>query len=434
MLGLGGTFMGLLSSFNTGVSGLSAAGTSMGVIGDNIANAGTNGFKRSRAEFQDMLASSLKGIDGGDQIGSGVKLAHVTSQFTQGSIKRTENVTDIALNGNGFFTIKTPTGQKYSRDGAFHFDKEGQLVTGDGFEVMGFKADAKGEITAKQAPIKLGNTTVPATPTKEVEVSMNLDSRDNLKQFNPLNPEDTSNFNSSMTVFDNVGTQRVVTMYFNKTAANNWEYHAMVDGKDAEGGVDGQMVEMAKGQLQFDQKGRLQNEVPQLNSFNFNNGALPGQEISFNFGESLAEGGEGNEASTQYGTTSSIARHTQDGNSAATLASLSFNDDGVLSASYDNGTTRDIAQIAIAKFENNEGLFKTGKNLLKETRKSGQAAIGQPGKDGRGQVYSKSLELSNVDIANEFIDMMTAQRNFQANTRTITTSDQMLQEVLNIKR
>ncbi len=426
--------MGLLSSFNTGVSGLAAAGTSMGVIGDNIANAGTHGFKRSRAEFQDMLARSLKGIDGGDQIGSGTKLAHVTAQYTQGSIKRTENITDIALNGNGFFAIKSPFGQAYTRDGAFHFDKDGQLVTGDGYEVMGFQADDKGKITAKQAPIKLGNTTVPATATKEVEFSMNVDSREKNKVFNALDPENTSNFNSSVTVYDNIGTQRVVTMYFNKLGPNQWEYHAMVDGKDAAGGVDGQMVEMANGQLQFDSKGRLQQEVPGQNAFNFNNGAAAGQQVSFNFGESIAEGGDGSQASTQYGTTSSIARHTQDGNSAATLSSLSFNDDGVLTASYDNGTSRDIAQIAIAKFENNEGLFKTGKNLLKETRKSGQPAIGQPGKDGRGQVYSKSIELSNVDIANEFIDMMQAQRNFQANTRTITTSDQMLQEVLNIKR
>jgi len=426
--------MGLLSSFNTGVSGLSAAGTSMGVIGDNIANAGTHGFKRSRAEFQDMLARSLKGIDGGDQIGSGTTLAHVTAQYSQGSIKRTENITDVALNGNGFFTVKSPFGQAYTRDGAFHFDKEGQLVTGDGYAIMGFQADDQGKITAKQAPIKLGNTTIPATATKEIEFSMNLDSREKIKQFNPQDPENTSNFNSSATVYDNIGTQRVVTMYFNKVAPNQWEYHAMTDGKDSQGGVEGQMVEMAKGQLQFDQKGRLQTEVSQLNAFNFNNGAAPGQQIKFNFGESLTEGGDGASGSTQYGASSSIARHTQDGNSAATLSSLSFNDDGVLTAAYDNGTSRDISQIAVAKFENNEGLFKTGKNLLKETRKSGQPAIGQPGKDGRGQVYSKSIELSNVDIANEFIDMMQAQRNFQANTRTITTSDQMLQEVLNIKR
>lgn len=426
--------MGLLSSFNVGVSGLKAAGSSMTVVGDNIANAGTFGFKGSRAEFQDMLAKSLKGIDGGDQIGSGTKLAHVTSQFSQGNIQRTENITDLAINGNGFFVVDTPGGRGFTRDGSFHFDKDGHLINGDGYKVTGFQADEKGEITTKTGPVKLGNTTIPATATKELKISMNLDSREKNKQFNPLDPENTSNFNSSMTVYDNVGTQRLVTTYFNKIGPNQWEYHAMVDGKDAAGGVEGQMVEMGRGQLVFNDKGQLQQEIEQQNAFNFNNGAQPGQKITLNFGESVAEGGTGKDASTQYGSGSSIARHTQDGASAATLSSLSFNDDGVLTAAYDNGITRDIAQIAVAKFENNEGLFKMGKNLMKETRKSGQAAMGKPQVDGRGQVLAKSIELSNVDIADEFINMMHAQRNFQANTKTITTTDQMLQEILNIKR
>jgi flagellar hook protein FlgE len=208
----------------------------------------------------------------------------------------------------------------------------------------------------------------------------------------------------------------------------------MVDGAEAQGGKAGEMVEMASGTLKFNQKGVLEEETEKNNAFNFSKGALPGQKIAFDFGPSVKEGGTGLEASTQFGSKHSVARHTHDGSSAATLASMSFNDDGVLTAVYDNGQQRDLAQIAIAKFENNEGLFKTGKNLFKETRKSGQATIGKPGSDGRGEVMSKSIEASNVDIAKEFIDLMAAQRNFQANTRTITTSDQMLQEVLNIKR
>lgn len=426
--------MSILSSFNVGVTGLNAAGSSMGVIGDNIANAGTFGFKGSRAEFQDMLANSLKGIDGGDQMGSGTKLAHITAQFTQGTVARTQNITDLAINGNGFFTVDAPFGKGYTRDGSFHFDKEGYMVNGDGYKVNGFQPDDKGQITNKLAPIKLGNTNIPATATSEVKMSINLDSRDNLKVFDPANPDKTSNFNTSVTVYDSVGTARLVTLYFNKTADGAWDYHAMADGKDAANGVPGQMVEMANGKLQFDQKGVLQEEVPGLNAFNFNKGALPGQKITFNFGESIKEGGTGLDAATQFGSKSSVARHSQDGSSAATLASMSFNDDGVLTAVYDNGVQRELGQVAIAKFENNEGLFKTGKNLFKETRKSGQAAMGKPGADGRGEVLAKSIEQSNVDIANEFINLMAAQRNFQANTRTITTSDQMLQEVLNIKR
>lgn len=427
--------MSILSSFNIGVTGLNAAGQSMGVIGDNIANAGTFGFKSSRAEFQDMLAQSLKGIDGGDQMGSGTKMAHITSQFTQGTVARTQNITDLAINGNGFFTVDAPSGKGYTRDGAFHFDKEGYLVNSDGYKVNGFQPDEKGNITNKLGAIKLGNTNIAATPTTEVSMRMNLDSRDNAKVFDPKNPDKTSNFNTSVTVYDSVGTARLVTLYFNKQAEGGaWEYHAMVDGADAQNGKPGEMVEMANGTLKFNQKGGLEEEIQGTNAFNFNKGALAGQKISFNFGESLKEGGTGLDSATQFGSKSSVSRHTSDGSSAATLASMSFNDDGVLTAVYDNGKQMELGQVAIAKFENNEGLFKMGKNLFKETRKSGQAAMGKPGADGRGEVLAKSIEQSNVDIANEFISLMAAQRNFQANTRTITTSDQMLQEVLNIKR
>lgn len=427
--------MSILSSFNIGVSGLNAAGQSMSVVGDNIANSGTFGFKSSRAEFQDMIAQSLKGIDGGDQVGTGTKLAHITPQFTQGTISRTQNITDLAINGNGFFQVDAPFGKGYTRDGAFHFDKDGFMVNGDGYKINGFLPDEKGGIGNMSGNIKLGNTTIPATPTSELSMSMNLDTREAVKVFDPNNPEKTSSFNTSVTVYDNVGTARLVTMYFNKQADGaTWQYHAMVDGADAVNGVPGKMLEMANGTLRFNSKGVLEEEIPGTNSFNFNKGAAANQQIAFNFGTSLKEGGTGLDASTQFGSKSSVARHTQNGSSAATLASMSFNDQGVLTAIYDNGVQRDLGQIAVAKFENNEGLFKTGKNLFKETRRSGQAAMGKPSADGRGEVLSKSIEQSNVDIANEFIGLMAAQRNFQANTRTITTSDQMLQEVLNIKR
>ena len=191
---------------------------------------------------------------------------------------------------------------------------------------------------------------------------------------------------------------------------------------------------MATGTVQFNNKGVLQTETVANNAFNFNKGAAQGQKIEFNFGKSITEGGDGIGATTQYGSESTVSRHTQDGSSAASIASMSFSDKGVLSAVYSNGEVRDIAQMAIAKFPSNEGLFKVGKNLLKETRKSGEAALGKPGQGGRGAILAKAVELSNVDIASEFVDLMTAQRNFQANTRTITTTDQMLQEVLNIKR
>ncbi len=426
--------MGILRSFNIGVTGLSAAGQGMGIIGDNIANSGTTGFKSSRGEFQDVLAVSLKGIEGGDQFGAGTKLAHIKPMMTQGDISRTESSSDLAISGDGFFTVDAPAGRSFTRDGSFRFSKEGELVTMDGYKVLGFQADEKGKIMNKLDPIKLGNTTIPAKPSKEVLLSMNLDSKQNKMEFNIEDPEKTSNFSNSMTIYDNIGTPRVATIYYNKVDNNEWEYHVAVDGKDVEGGKPDTMIEKANGKLKFNDKGQLEEEVAGKNSFNFNKGAAPDQKINFNWGISLKEGGTGLDASTQYGSDSAVARHSQDGSTAATLTSLSFNDKGILTAVYNNGESRDIAQIAIGKFENSEGLFKMGKNLFKETKNSGQAALGKPGESGRGDVLSKSIELSNVDIANEFVNLMTAQRNFQANAKTLTTADEMLQQVLQIKR
>lgn len=426
--------MAILRSFNIGVSGLAAMGQGLSVVSDNIANAGTFGFKASRAEFQDVLVSSLKGIDGGDQIGAGVKLGHVKAIMTQGDVARTESITDLAINGNGFFRVEAPFGYGYTRDGSMNFDKEGYLVNGDGYKVQGFQASEDGKITNKVGSIKLGNTTIPAKATTEATISMNLDYSAKVKQFNPAEPEDTSNFSHSITVYDNVGTARLVTIYYNKTANNNWDYRVMADGKDTNNGQPGTMVEMASGKLVFNDKGVLQEEIENNNSFNFNGGAAQGQKIKFSWGKSIAEGGTGLDATTQYGSDFAVARHTQDGARAGTLSSLSFSDDGVLTAVYDNGESRGIASVAIAKFENNEGLFKVGKNLFKESRRSGQAAMGKPNESGRGEVLSKSIELSNVDIAAEFVELMKSQRNFSANAKTLQTSDQMLQEVLQIKR
>ncbi|MCK5072368.1 MAG: flagellar hook protein FlgE [Bacteriovoracaceae bacterium] len=426
--------MGILQSFQIGVSGLAATGNGLTVIGDNISNAGTTGFKRSRAEFQDVLSTSLKGVDGGDQFGHGTKLGHIKPVFTQGSITRTENATDLALNGDGWFALDAPFGRGYTRDGSFHFDKEGYLINGDGYKILGYKANEDGKVSNRLESIRLGNTTVPAQGTKNVEFSLNIDSRAKIHEFNVEDPDNTSSFNTGVTVYDNVGSARLVTLYFNKSADNTWNYHALVDGKDAQGGEEGKFVEMATGTVSFNDKGVLQQETEGNNSFNFNQGASPGQKINFNFGKSITEGGTGIDASTQYGSESSVARHTQDGMSAATLASLSFNDDGILTAVYNNGFSRNVSQVAVAKFENNEGLFKMGKNLTKETRRSGQAVIGKPNESGRGEVISKSLELSNVDLAQEFVDLITTQRNFQASAKTLMTADQMLQEVINIKR
>jgi flagellar hook protein FlgE len=426
--------MGILSSLYTGITGLTGQGEALSIYGDNIANSSTTGFKVSRPEFQDVIAKSLKGLLGGNQIGRGTRLAAVNPIFSQGSIIQTESSTDLAITGDGFFTINGVDGQSYTRNGSFHFDKDGKLINADNYHVMGFQADDKGKITSKLGDISVDRTVVDAKKTSQVDLFMNLDLRaDKTMEFDPSRPEQTSHFATGCTIYDTAGTAHVVTVYFNKTDDGVWTWRAMAKGDEVMGGQKDTMVEQARGRLMFDQDGRLREQVTDKSSFQFNKGALPDQAIRFNFGEDKAHGGQGLQA-TQYGTNSEAYKTTQDGYTAGTLAGLTFNDDGVLAAIYTNGQNMNLAQIAIGKFENPEGLFKMGQNRYRESRLSGQATIGAPQAGGRGRVSSKTIESSTTDIANEFINLMQAQRNFQANAKVISTSDEMMQEVINLKR
>ena len=427
--------MGILSSMYTGVTGMQGQGEALSIYGDNIANATTTGFKVSRPEFQDVISKSLKGLLGGNQIGRGTRLAAVNPIFSQGSILQTESATDLAITGDGFFTLGGPEGVSYTRNGAFHFDKDGKLINSDGFKIQGFQADSNGKITSKMGDIGVDRTVVDAKKTSKVDMFMNLDLRaeKGLKEFDPAKPEQTSNFATGVTVYDTAGSAHVVTVYFNKTEDGQWSWRAMAKGDEVTGGQKDTLVEQASGKLVFDTDGRLMEQTTDKSAFNFNKGALPDQNIQFNFGEDKKSGGAGLQV-TQYGTNSEAYKTLQDGSTAGTLAGMTFNDDGVLSAIYSNGETVSLAQIALAKFENPEGLFKSGQNRFRESRNSGQATLGAPQSGGRGRVSSKTLESSTTDVANEFINLMTAQRNFQANSKVISTADEMMQEIMNIKR
>ncbi len=426
--------MGILSSLYTGVSGLAGQGEAISIYGDNIANANTNGFKTSRPEFQDVIAKSLKGLLGGNQIGRGVRLSGVTPIFSQGSILQTESATDLAITGDGFFVLNGPDGRSFTRNGAFHFDKDGKLINPDGYHVMGFQSDENGKITSRMGEISVDRTVIDAKKTSEVKMFMNLDLRaDKNLQFDPKRPDQSSHFATGVTVYDSAGTAHTCTLYLNRTGDGEWTWRAMVKGEETTSGVKDELVECAKGKLMFDTDGRLREQTVDKSSFNFNKGALPDQQIFFNFGEDKAHSGGGIQC-TQYGTSSEAYKTLQDGFTAGSLAGMTFNDDGVLTAVFTNGENVNIAQIAIGKFESPEGLFKMGQNRFRESRLSGQATIGAPQTGGRGRLSSKTIEASTTDIATEFINLIQAQRNFQANGKVISTSDEMLQEVLNIKR
>lgn len=426
--------MGILSSMYTGVTGLTGQGEALSIYGDNIANANTNGYKVSRPEFSDVVAKSLKGIMGGNQIGRGTKLSAVNPIFSQGSLLQTESVTDLAIQGDGFFVVEGTDGRGFSRAGAFHFDKDGNLINADNYKVQGFQADENGKITSKMGKIAVERTVIDAKPSKEVNMFMNLDLRAAKEtKFDPKSPEKTSHFATGVTVYDGAGTPRTVTCYFNKTDDGKWEWRAMSKGEEVPGGKPGEMVEQARGKLVFGDDGKLEEQTIDKNAFNFIGSTKKDQEIKFNFGKSKKEGGDGL-AVTQFGTASEAYKTLQDGYTAGTIAGLSFNDDGILSAVYSNGESINVAQVALAKFENPEGLFKMGKNLFRESRNSGQPTTGAPQTGGRGQILAKTLESSTTDIANEFINLMTAQRNFQANSKVISTSDEMMNEILNLRR
>ena len=428
--------MGILSSMWTGVSGLNAQGEGLSVIADNIANSNTTGFKASRAEFEDIMSRNVKGIDGGNQMGRGVRIGAINPLLIQGNIDNTERGTDLAINGDGYFQVKGHQGVSYTRDGSFTFDKDGFLVNKSGQKVQGFLADDRGKIENRQGDIKFPNALVNAQPTKEVNLDLNLDSRaiSDAKTFDAKDPYKTSDFATAVEIYDSQGNKHVMNVFFNKGQDRTWTYKGLVDGKEVEGTPpDQEMGQVCEGKLQFTEDGKLNTQETTQQAFNFTNGAKQDQQIKMNFGDAIAAGGKG-EGTKQFGKESDVIKWSQDGSSAGSVTNLSFDDKGVLTVSYSNGKVLDLGQVLLAKFENPEALFKNGGNLFKQSRDSGEPSLGGARQAGRGSIMAKSLERSTVDIASEFVSMITQQRAFQANAKTVSTADELLSEVIQMKR
>ena len=309
--------MGILSSLYTGVSGMTAQGEALGVIGDNIANANTIGFKASRAEFQDIISKNLKGILGGNQIGRGVKIGAVNPILTQGNVDATEKVTDLAISGDGYFKVKGSDGESFTRDGSFHFDREGYLVTNDNQKVQGFATDEKGNIVNKMTDIKFPRAVIPAKATKELKLDLNLDSRmEATKKFDIKDPYSTSHYSTGVEMYDSQGNKHLVSFFFNKTADREWEFKGLVDGKEISGGEEGMMSQVCGGKLKFTVDGKLDSQEMTDSSFNFKGGALQNQQVKLNFGDAIKDGGKGLDGTKQYGKNSDLISWNQDGAAA----------------------------------------------------------------------------------------------------------------------
>lgn len=404
-------------SFQTGLSGLNASSRNLDVIGNNIANANTTGMKASRAEFADVVASSLgAGSNGG--AGIGVSVATVSQQFSQGSINVTGNNLDVAINGGGFFQLQMPDGTSaYTRDGSFKLDKDGNIMTNSGAKVLGNQIDALGNILVGNAPTPLSLPTsapIAAKATTAIATEFNLDARAPIAaSVAPPTPRTT--YGTSLTAYDSQGVPLPVTLYFSKVtpATAGTDEWAVYDSPA--GATVGSLIFDATGKLTSSTVGSL-TLTPVAPSI------VPPFPVTTDFSKA-----------TQYGTSFAVSNLTQDGYTSGEFVGMNIGENGVITARYSNGQTQASGQIALAEFRNVQGLTPIGGNDWVSTFASGAAVQGSPGQGKFGGLRSGALEESNVDLTGELVNMMVAQRAYQANAQTIKTQDQVLSTLVNLR-
>ncbi|MFT5444237.1 MAG: flagellar hook protein FlgE [Myxococcota bacterium] len=444
--------MGLTNALFSSVTGLDATSTAISVIGDNIANVNTPGFKERRAEFSDVLGQTISGGGGFSQVGAGVKTTRISTIFSQGTFENTGRPTDFAIEGRGFFVVDSPTDSRsFTRAGVFGFDKEGFLATPGGDRLQGYSVDrGTGSVSGTLTDIQIDSAVSPPRQTSDYQLSVNLDANETYEgPFDWSDPDNTSNFRTVATVYDSLGNPHSATTFFEKAAApatNEWNYHVGIDSSETDTAVataGDSFVEMDQGVMTFDATGVLTSVNPASAgalangseshsiTFGFNAGADSAQVIDFNFGP-FANAGNG-DATTQFGGAgNTINSFSQDGFSSGTLQSVAVGPDGTISGQFSNGATVDVAQLALVTFPNTEGLLSVGNNRLVESSGSGQPLFGGPQSGNFGSIRSGTLEQSNVDLANQFVRMIINQRAFQANTRTVSVTNELMGNLVSL--
>ncbi len=478
-------------SFQQGLSGLNASAKHLDTIGNNVANANTIGFKQSQAQFADLYATSLAG-SGAVQVGTGVKIASVAQQFTQGNITNTSNSMDTAISGKGFFRMVDQSGAiSYTRNGQFQLDKNGYIVNGQGQQLSGYAA-VNGVITAAQpTPIQIVASDLTPKQTSKVSIGLNLDQRMALPTISPFDPNNPQTYNSStsLTVYDSQGASHVASMYFAKTAANSWDAFLTVDGNQVPA-AGTRLTAMT-----FNTSGALTAPTAAVASAGFDPVPAPISVVgaSVTTGSAVVTGpstvgllagatvtGTGIPAGTtiasidsanqftmsaaatatnasatltvtnpasaanqvinfdftgtsQFGGSFGVNTMTQDGFTSGRLSGFTTSPDGIILGRYTNGQSRALAQVVLANFTNPQGLQPLGNNGWAETSASGGPLVGTPGSSSLGVLQSSAVEDSNVDLTAELVNMITAQRVYQANAQTIKTQDQVLQTLVNLR-
>jgi len=408
-------------SFRIALSGLAAAQASLDVTANNIANANTNGFKQSRAEFTDVYATAFGSI-GSLDTGAGVRLASVSQLFNQGNIDFTGNALDLAVNGEGFFVMNDQGSSVYSRAGAFRVDRDGYVVNVTGQRLQAYPAlNAQGTSfsTASLGDLQLLASTTPPNPTSTADISLNMEA--GATQLGPgaIDTADpaTYNYSTSVVTYDSLGQPHTSALYFRKvdTATRTWDMRLEVDGDNTQ--------TVAAQTLTFDSLGQLTSPQPvNFGAYDPGNGAAI-MNVDFDF-----------TGTTQYGSSFAVNSLFQDGFSTGRLSGLDIDDTGVVLARFSNGQTAAMGKVALANFANPQGLSPLGDSTWGDSFKAGDRRLGEPGAGSFGFLQSGALETSNVEITEELVSLITAQRSFQANAQVISAADTVTQTVINIGR
>jgi flagellar hook protein FlgE len=470
--------MALSSALFSGISGLSTLGNAMQIIGDNISNVNTVGFKGSAFTFQDLLSQAVSTSSGSSQVGRGTNLGNIYSAFEQGSFESTGNTTDLAIGGAGFFILKEPGTENlvYTRAGNFSFDKEGYLNNPEGYISQGWALDSNSDDVGTITDILLSSFTSPPAATDHLQAIVNLNSGgdDNTTgsddalsgawvgtNATPLS-DNAYEYQTTVKAYDSLGSTHDITIYFDKAdTASAYEFIVTCNpSEDKRTGAAGNTWAglLARGLIDFSVGSGIINDidlwqinpatgasVQQTEAANLSNGYFTvapsfitgtNMPVELNFGARYDGSAWVNNSlsTTQFSRASTTTFQSATGYGAGDFQGATVDVDGVITGSYSNGQLIPLYRVALAKFQNLQGLFKEGGNLFSQTRDSGAAITNRPGTSGLGSIAPNALEQSNVDIATEFVKMITTQRGFQANGKIITVTDQMLAELINLKR
>jgi len=414
-----------LTSLYTALTGINNNSQAINVISDNLANMNTVGFKAGQASFSELISGMSGTSSAGNPIvvGFGSSLNGVNHDLSQGAVNYTGTSTDVAIQGNGYFVVSIGNDALgYTRGGKFQYDAEGNLLSSDGYYLMGYMAD-KGAIDMASGvvPIEIRKgQLIPASATTSMSITVNMDAQ----------AENGTSFSAPIQVFDSLGAKHNVAVTYTKTAAGEWDWSATIPAKDVGGLPDDPPVVIGSGSLEFDENGLLALPAsnPCLNIAGLSNGAAD-MAITFEFRDS-----QNNSLLTSAASPSGTSRAAQNGYAAGLLTDIDIDVNGVIFGMTDGNTRAPLAQLALAAFPNYEGLQKYNGSTFTAFPSAGQPSIGVAGSGGRGSIAGASLESSNVDMAKEFINLIVAQRAFQANSRVITTSDELYQESINLKR